>query len=339
MNCSLICSEEESVTIQKQDIFGKIKLTLSYLQRRRDLALRTSDQKLKLMAKRIFINLVIFAILGSLFVLIYWVVGVKAPELLLEQKCQSYDLEFEDLTDFSSFKCFAIEYLPSVVVTISNLVAPFVFGKLILYEEYEANTKLLFNLARCIFLRLASVLVTLFSLQKKVNCDYAEGCIGFNGNLTTNSRDCKPDFPIFKACSNENLDDFGINCEKPICWETYVGQQLYKLTLVDFLVQLGVLFLFDGPRRYLIGHCLKGTETLQSFRNAVGVINFDVTKHVLDIVYSQTICWVGIFYAPLLSLVTVIKLFILFYLRLFHVNFVSLKFSRHQEKEKGLDIL
>lgn len=54
-----------------------------------------------------------------------------------------------------------------------------------------------------------------------------------------------------------------------------------------------------------------------------GVIHFDVTKHVLDIVYSQTICWLGIFYAPLISLATMIKLLIVFFLRLFHVNVVS----------------
>jgi hypothetical protein len=26
-------------------------------------------------------------------------------------------------------------------------------------------------------------------------------------------------------------------CERPLCWETYVGQQFYKLTVFDLLTQ------------------------------------------------------------------------------------------------------
>jgi hypothetical protein len=27
------------------------------------------------------------------------------------------------------------------------------------------------------------------------------------------------------------------NCAKPICWETYMGQQFYRLTVIDFFAQ------------------------------------------------------------------------------------------------------
>jgi hypothetical protein len=87
--------------------------------------------------------------------------------------------------------------------------------------------------------------------------------------------------------------------------------------------QVAIVFLFDAPRRWLIGHCMEGSESLAYFRNHFGVIQFNVTKHALDIVYSQTICWLAIFYAPLITLVTVIKSVLLFYLRLFHVQYVS----------------
>ena len=53
------------------------------------------------------------------------------------------------------------------------------------------------------------------------------------------------------------------------------------------------------------------------------MIEFGVTKHALDVVYSQTICWLAIFYSPLIVVVTVIKSFIIFYVRLFYVLFVS----------------
>ena len=84
-------------------------------------------------------------------------------------------------------------------------------------------------------------------------------------------------------------------------------------------------FLFDGPRTWLIGHCLKGKESIKSFRNMFGVIEFNVTKHLLDIVYSQTICWLSLFYAPLITVVTAIKLILVYLLRIFYVNVVSMK--------------
>ena len=33
-------------------------------------------------------------------------------------------------------------------------------------------------------------------------------------------------------------------------------------------------------------------------------IEFSIPKHTLDIIYSQTICWMGLFFSPLISLIT-----------------------------------
>ena len=34
------------------------------------------------------------------------------------------------------------------------------------------------------------------------------------------------------------------------CWETRVGQEMYKLTLFDLLINIAVLVLVEFPRRY-----------------------------------------------------------------------------------------
>ena len=60
-------------------------------------------------------------------------------------------------------------------------------------------------------------------------------------------------------------------------------------------------------------------ENLKRF----GDMEFDISKHVLDIVYSQTICWFAIFFSPLISVLTMVKIFAVFYLRLFFVKYVS----------------
>ena len=83
--------------------------------------------------------------------------------------------------------------------------------------------------------------------------------------------------------------------------------------------------LVDFPRVRLLGGCtdspfLSGT---------LGTITFDVTKHVLDIVYSQTICWLAMFYAPLIVVITLLKSFVIFYIRLFYVLKVNNYFIKY----------
>ena len=80
-------------------------------------------------------------------------------------------------------------------------------------------------------------------------------------------------------------------------------------------LQVGLVFFVDYPRTRLLG----GRAGSPFLSGAVGTVTFDVTKHVLDIVYSQTICWLALFYAPLIVVVTLLKSFLVFYIRLFYV--------------------
>ena len=161
-------SDEKSVLIQRSDVFGKIRLTLSRLDRRREMEQQSVSERRKIIFTRILINFIILFILGGIGYLIYWLTAEKSPDLL-NQECISSTNEIQiDYTDINYLKCLSIEYLPSIFVTFSNLAIPFVFTKLIDYEKYEANTKLSLNLFRSIFLRLASILVTLISLERKL---------------------------------------------------------------------------------------------------------------------------------------------------------------------------
>ena len=83
------------------------------------------------------------------------------------------------------------------------------------------------------------------TLYNSVNCDYAKGCVESNSkhdfillkdNMTAAIPDICLDSKVYKSCSNEKLP----TCDKSICWETYVGQELYQLTLIDFLVQVRI---------------------------------------------------------------------------------------------------
>lgn len=47
----------------------------------------------------------------------------------------------------------------------------------------------------------------------------------------------------------------------------------------------------------------------------MGVQKFVIPFHVLDLIYSQTVTWVGVFYCPLLPFISLIKLFLVFYIK------------------------
>lgn len=89
------------------------------------------------------------------------------------------------------------------------------------------------------------------------------------------------------------------------CWESVVGQALYRLVIVDFF------FLLLGS---FFGEFLSnvvGTRLLPR----LGVPEFDVARNVLDIIYAQTLAWIGIYFSPLLPVIQILKFFILFYLK------------------------
>jgi hypothetical protein len=98
---------------------------------------------------------------------------------------------------------------------------------------------------------------------------------------------------------------------KQPCWETFVGQQIYKLVLTDFAVHLVLTFFVNFPRALLARHIKN------NFIKLIGEQSFDLPKHVLDVVYLQTLCWLGCFYAPLLSLISTVIFIFMFQIKKF----------------------
>ncbi|XP_076312107.1 transmembrane channel-like protein 7 isoform X2 [Tachypleus tridentatus] len=188
--------------------------------------------------------------------------------------------------DNEGFLAVVIQLLPSLTITGLSLVVPTVFVKMVTFEEYSKDFEIKITLIRTVFLRLASIGILIYSFHHQISCP----------GVSLDS--CK-----------QGINSLG--CRKPMCWETYIGQQLYKLVLMDFLVTVFKTFVVELARKLIVTHC--------TCANKIGRQEFDVTSNVLDLVYSQTLCWLGTFYSPLLPAITVIKHFILFYIKQFTV--------------------
>ncbi|KAJ8367528.1 hypothetical protein AAFF_G00315010 [Aldrovandia affinis] len=86
---------------------------------------------------------------------------------------------------------------------------------------------------------------------------------------------------------------------------------MYKLLLFDFLA-CGLNAIVAYPRKLLVER-----YPSCSLVRVMGKQRFLIPFNVLDLVYSQTVTWVGLFYCPLLPHISALKLLLIFYIKKF----------------------
>ncbi|KAI3361089.1 hypothetical protein L3Q82_013288 [Scortum barcoo] len=173
------------------------------------------------------------------------------------------------------------EYLPSIVITAGNFVVPMLCDQIALVERYSPSTTVIVALLRAVFLRLVSLGVLLLTLWSQITCK--------------------------RETISENCNLCQYNYEDYPCWETRVGQEMYKLTIFDFLINIAVLILVEFPRRMVVDNW---SNKLVQW---VGRQEFVVSSNVLGLVYGQTVVWIGALFCPLLPIINAIKFVILFH--------------------------
>ncbi|XP_064218605.1 transmembrane channel-like protein 7 isoform X3 [Aotus nancymaae] len=236
---------------------------------RQKIAERTSEETIRIYSLRLFLNCIVLAVLGACFYAIY-VATVFSQEHMKKEIDQM--VFGENLL---------ILYLPSIVITLANFITPIIFAKIIHYEDYSPAFEIRLTILRCVFMRLATICVLVFTLGSKIT-----------------------------SCDDDTCDLCGYNQKLYPCWETQVGQEMYKLMIFDFIIILAVTLFVDFPRKLLVTYC-SSWKLIQCW----GQQEFAIPDNVLGIVYGQTICWIGAFFSPLLPAIATLKFIIIFYVK------------------------
>jgi len=262
---------EKSARMKQKALYNEMKACLEAERSEEERQNRSRDEMIKLVITRCIINLICLVVLSGAVALIYCAFYFSQEEL------RRGDLQNPN-TDLEHLYRFVLEFLPSITIVGLNLLVPNLFAYLVSFERYSPLFVVRITLLRTVLLRLASLIVLMFSLKSIIVCDRPEGC----------------------SCEDQL-----------ICWETYVGQQVYKLVILDFITHILITFTLNWPRMLIAKY------SKSKVAKFVGEQEFDLPKNVLDVVYSQTLCWLGSFYAPVLPLMAVLLCFLLFHIKKF----------------------
>uniref|UniRef100_A0A182SE38 TMC domain-containing protein n=1 Tax=Anopheles maculatus TaxID=74869 RepID=A0A182SE38_9DIPT len=113
------------------------------------------------------------------------------------------------------------------------------------------------------------------------------------------------------------------------CWETLIGQELYRLLVVDFFISTVLLCAVRGVRYLLHAHYGTVRNGPASSTTPTSVLArhltpppFCIETHSLGLVYNQTLLWFGVLFAPLLVLLVALKLLLVFYINKFELIYL-----------------
>ncbi|XP_042328755.1 transmembrane channel-like protein 4 [Sceloporus undulatus] len=266
--------QEKMVQLRHKSIRYELRMDLEEAALRKHQAEQTTAQRVCLYALRGLINILVLGLLGASFYCIYR--ATDYSQWLLGRTDSPIKGQF--------FLELLVAYLPSIVITVANLIVPLISEGIVRLEKYPLSFEIKITLLRNVFLRIASLVVVLVSLWVQITC---------NGD------------PEKSECRN-----CGYNNQLNPCWETSVGQEMYKLMIFDLLIMLLVVILVEFPRKMLVTF-LPSCPLLK----LLGQQEFMVPSNVLDLVYGQTLCWTGALFCPLLPVLNTVKYIAVFYLK------------------------
>uniref|UniRef100_T1GQ43 TMC domain-containing protein n=1 Tax=Megaselia scalaris TaxID=36166 RepID=T1GQ43_MEGSC len=202
---------EKSADIKHKALYNEIRGLLHTKQIEYERCNRSKDYMCKLIVIRFFINIAVLIILAMAAAFIYFFFNISLQHL--EGK-----ILIQESSDYSEkLKILFFEFLPYLAIVCLNLLVPILFNYLVEFEKYSPMFVIKISLFRTVFLRLSSLAVLL-------------------------SR-----FYFLIIPNKDDVQCYEKQASKPQCWETYIGQQFYKLVITDFGSHIFVTFFVNFP--------------------------------------------------------------------------------------------
>ncbi|XP_076237397.1 transmembrane channel-like protein 7 [Calliopsis andreniformis] len=268
---------EKAANVKHKALYNEMKRFLEAERLEEERQNRTREEKTKFFLMRLFINLIVLTVLCGCGTFIFYVFQFSFKQVS-PHTIETYNVAYISLHGIALL---FFEFLPYICIVALNFAVPFLFRYLVTLENYSPSFVVRITLLRTIFLRLSSLAVLIASFYRLIATEVTDN-----------------------ECTN-------YASRRPLCWETFVGQQFFKLYITDVFLQFFMTFFVNFPRSLIAKHT--ENKVLRFF----GEQEFDLPKHVLDVVYLQAICWLGCFFAPLLPMIAIVGTFILFYVKKF----------------------
>ena len=302
---SIVVSIRESITEQKE-------------------AKKKISKKKK--AVRLLANFLVIVVLAGSTYAIYWTV-LRSREFELKVKEEGPDA-------INAWQKNEV----SVVMSLVTSFFPILFDIIGSIEDYHPRVALQRSLYRILVLYLLNLYTLYIALYWKIQgiqeeadernatfyaglnlttvtfcsdlpSDIAPQLGGLSSNLTTN----------ISTLTNLTGATIAMPCVKPfiadtVCWETMVGQELFKLTMFDLVTTVAVIYASEFFRAVFIKY-LNACWCWDLERTLPGYATFSLAENLLHLVYNQGMIWMGTLFAPGLPALNLIKLLVMFYVR------------------------
>ncbi|XP_033758048.1 transmembrane channel-like protein 3 [Pecten maximus] len=217
----------------------------------------------------------------------------------------------------------------TLVMTIISTIFPNIFDLFAVLEKYHPRVTLRWQLARIFalnLLNLYTLFIALFWKQQDMKKELEEKLINSTSceqttsilpvNITTQSTVFVNNFTSPLSTVDATLCSGTVSEEMAadLCWETMIGQEVVKLTLMDLIVVVGQIIVQDFIRGLFVRYC-NAMCCWDMEKQFPEYADFKTAENLLHLVNNQGVVWLGLFFAPGLAVLNLLKLLVLVYVR------------------------